>query len=62
VAAESSWAVFFRRSSLRLFQKLEVASRLHSDQQNLLSTYDGGTGTMSHLINGVERARQSRYK
>jgi hypothetical protein len=35
---------------------------MHSNQQNLLSAYDGGTGTVSHLENGVERARQSRCK
>lgn len=40
----------------------EIRSRMHSNQQNSLSTYNGGTGTMSHLINGIDRKRQSRCK
>ena len=35
---------------------------MHRNQPNLLSTYDGSTGAMSHLISGVERARQPRCK
>ena len=60
MAAESSSAVFFRRSSLGIIS--EFRSRMHKNQKVLLSTYDGGTGTMSHLIYGVEGARQLRFK
>jgi hypothetical protein len=64
VAKESSWAAFFRRSSLgsTTTDRIRTKSRMHTNRETLLSSDDGGTGAMSHLINDVESARQSRYK
>lgn len=56
VAADSSWAVLIRRSSLESCQNCCVPT----NRKTLLSTDDGSTSTVSHLINGVNRESQSR--